>query len=97
MPVQINETDDHALHLMEHELPMKDPAFDSKPPEVQMAYKMHRQAHKQAQAMEMQGLDPTTGMPDPTKMPLAPPPEGMNGGPPLEGEALEGVQPPPAQ
>jgi rubrerythrin len=89
-PVMVTETDDHGLHLVEHELVMKDPAFDSKPPEVQQAYKMHRQAHKQAQAMEMQGLDPATGMPDPTKMP----PEAMNGGAPLEGEAPEGVQPP---
>jgi hypothetical protein len=94
-PVMITEVDDHALHLAEHELPMKDPAFDSKPPEVQMAYKAHRQAHKQAIQMQMMGLDPLTGMPD-LSLPQPPPPEegAENGGAPLAEMNGGGVQAP---
>jgi rubrerythrin len=63
--ITINDTDDHALHLAEHELVMKDPAFDSKPPEVQAAYKAHRALHKEAIAAVPLGIDPTTSQPEP--------------------------------
>src|SRR5262249_48766508 len=106
----VNDTDDHAVHLVEHELVMKDPAFDTKPPEVQQVYKDHRKAHKEALPQLQPGLAPRRqpggGAPtDPVVqqgqqggMQLNPPPppgpDGMNGGPPVAGPPPEGVQPP---
>jgi len=96
----VNDTDDHAIHLAEHELAMKDPAFDSKPPEVQAAYEAHRDAHKQAMAeqglMLTPKMQPEPGSPlDPVvqqaqqaaqamQPPPPPPPPGMEGAPGAE-------------
>jgi hypothetical protein len=100
-PALVRDTDDHAIHLTEHELVMKDPAFDSKPPEVQALYTAHRTAHKDAIAQLQLGLNPQMqpepGAPtDPvvqqaqqiaqTLMPPPPPEPGMEGPPPPGGE-----------
>jgi len=54
----VNDYDDHAIHLFEHELVMKDPSYDTKPPEVQAFYKEHRDAHKEAMTEMAMALTP---------------------------------------
>lgn len=56
-PVQITPVDDHDVHLYEHNARMKDPGFDSLPPEAQQAYQQHVQMHQQAQQQDQDAAD----------------------------------------
>lgn len=52
MPVEVHPWDDHGTHQYEHYAVIKDPSFDSKPPEIQQLHLQHAAMHDEIVAAQ---------------------------------------------
>ena len=80
----VGQYENHELHIREHLAEIRDPRFEQKPREAQMAYLSHLGEHRQAALLQLQqqlkALPPPATQPGALETP--PPPEGGQNMPP---------------